>query len=50
MSNARCNYCSKFVSGVNPSKRCAECEKQFKEVINKITGKYGVALKRLAER
>jgi len=30
--------------------KCAECEKQFKEVMSKITTKYDGALKGLAKR
>ena len=50
MSNARCNYCSKFVNSVNSNKRCTECEREYKAVIAGIVKRYGGVIKKLAQR
>ena len=49
MCNIRCMYCKKYYVKSDGDK-CIECEKEFKEVMNKMLRKCDGALKGLAKR
>lgn len=49
MCNIRCMYCKKYYVKSDGDK-CAECDKQYKDVVASIIKRYGGVLKRLAER
>lgn len=50
MNEKKCAFCRKYCKSVNESKKCNNCDEEFKSVLNKITKKYDGGLKGLANR
>ena len=50
MCHGKCLYCKKYFKDLSESKRCNDCEEQFKEIVAGITKRYAGALKNLADR